>query len=296
MKKDFNINSDLLKKVTNLDVDHFTYTDNGKDYDVSGLVEIERNTTGMMNAITLYSCELKTGKVSANVCNLQCENTEALQFARQVSAFWYLVKGSEVKEAADLLVEKWDSVTDEFIEARSVYKARIESAAKICALGFEGFKLADICQAARNTALFFLGARVDNYPLEVRQVAGAIYDELIRLDAIMPDVKPLPDGVDDDGHDFNVANVKELRRLLVKFAVAFFPWDDNGVIKKYRYRASDARARNLYRLAAKIDRSTGRNGDVTIAQKRALMDVIIGQVLGAVQYVPPKAEGGAIVK
>lgn len=303
MKKNFNINKDVLAKVANLDVERFVYAANDKTFDVSGLIAAEREKVGMMDKVTLYSCDLKSGKVTATVCNFQLDNADALKLARQVSAFWYLAKAADVKDAADKLAEKANDVHMDMAVARDVYVARIKNAMDAYKTGYDGVKLADICQAAQNIALYYLGAKWDSFPLAVRQVAGSIYDELIRLDKIMPDVKPLPDDKDDDGHDFNIANVRDLRRLLVKFSVAFFPWDkggkagENGVngvevmptIKKYRYKGSDARARNLYRLAAKLDKSTGRDGDVVIAKDKALMSVIIGQVLGAVQYVAPVA-------
>lgn len=286
-KNDFNIN-DLLKKVTNTDVDRFVYRDGDKAYDVDGLIEIAQNKTGMFDDMTLYSCDLVSGKASAMSVNLQCENTDALRFSRQIMAYWYFVKLSDVKTAYNNFKSSVGNVSEDMRVNADVYKARCESAIAIYTKGTEGFKPDDFCVSAVNVGSYFLRAKYDAYPLQVRTVASAIYDELIRLDKIMPDITPDMLFDETDEHDFNVANVKELRRLLVKFAVAFFPHDKDGVMIKYRYKATDARARNLYRLAARLDSASKRDGDVKILKERALIEVIISQVLGAVQYVVTK--------
>lgn len=286
MKKDMNIN-EMLARVTNIDKTSFLYEEKGKTFDVLSLVKSLKDDNGDQSNMAFFALDMFNGSVKRIEKIMNLKNVDSLRFSRMVQAFYYLQQFDAVKELDGLLTEKRGEIADDMIPAYDCIKTRIGAAGNIFTAGSAGFGYPDVIVPAANIAKHISGAKFDMFPDDVKNAFNKVKDELKRLD----DVKA--ENTEDPEHDYQVANVKDLRKLISGFMVAAFPWDKEGVIKKFTYKCTDSAARNIYRLAIKSDGKGGEAGRVALKSNTGLLWVIFDQVLGMLQVIPVKTEKSA---
>ena len=239
--KNIDLNKQVLK-VTNVGNDDFTVKDGDRVLSVAELVKGYRGDNGTQENMHFFRMSLLSGGVAEMPYNLRLKNVDVLPFSRQVQAYFYYLVKSDVMAYGDVITYK---ASEENEEKADCLTARYNNAIAICNNGGALEDVSSVCVAAGNVAKMIFGNKVGDYPIEVRHCLDLIIAELKRLYNL--------DLVDETNieHDCNVANVKELRKLITKMMIAFFPWDDKGVVKRFNYRCSDVLARDVYSLYAK---------------------------------------------
>ena len=249
-------NVDLNKKVSkvsNVGNDDFTLKESDKMFRVSDLVKNLRADNGTQENMRFFRVSLISGGVAVMPFNLRLKNVDVLPFSRQVQSYFYYLVKSDVSAYGDIITYK---AKEEEKEKADCLESRYNNAFAICNNGGAMSDVTEVCTAAANVAKLIFGSKVEDYPIAVRHDLDLIVDELKRLYNL--------DLVDetDENHDFQVANVKDLRKLITKMMIDFFPWDDKDVVKRFNYRCSDVLARDVFSLYAKT-KGMDKNGNIT---------------------------------
>lgn len=248
-------NVDLNKKVskvTNVGNDDFTIKENDKVYRVSELVKNLRADKGTQENMRFFRMSLLSGGVADMPFNLRLKNVDVLPFSCQVQSYFYFLVKSDVSAYGDIITYK---AKDDEKEKADCLESRYNNAIAICNNGGAMDDVTTVCMAAANVAKLIFGSKVADYPIAVRHDLDLVVAELKRLYNL-----DLVDETNID-HDFQIANIKDLRKLISKMMVDFFPWDDKGIVKRFNYRCSDVLARDVYSLYVKT-KGMDKNGNV----------------------------------
>lgn len=248
-------NVDLNKKVnkvTNVGNDDFTIKENDKTYRVSELVKNLHADEGTQENMHFFRMSLISGGVADMPFNLRLKNVDVLPFSRQVQSYFYFLVKSDVSAYGDIITYK---AKDDEKEKADCLEARYNNAIAICNNGGAMDDVTAVSTAAGNVAKLIFGSKIADYPLTIRHDLDLIVAELKRVYNL-----ELVDETNVD-HDFQIANIRELRKLITKMMVDFFPWDKDGIVKRFNYRCSDVLARDVYSLYVKT-KGMDKNGNI----------------------------------